>query len=100
MKLITLLFVTITLFGCDTSYKNRYEKFSLFETSKGTLYLLDNTSGETKIINSTELSQKLLTNSIYETDDGKTYKYMGGGKLMDLTVIDTADKFLEKNNLK
>ena len=82
------------------SYKSRHEGFSLFETSKGTVYLLNTTSGETKIIYSTELAPKLVTHSIYETDDGKTYKYMGGGKLMDLTVIDTADKFLERNNLK
>jgi hypothetical protein len=81
-------------------YKSRHEGFSLFETSKGTVYLLNTTSGETKIIYSTELLPKLVKSNIYETDDGKTYKYMGGGKLMDLTVIDTADKFLEKNNLK
>ena len=77
------------------SYKSRHEGFSLFETSKGTVYLLNTTSGETKIIYSTELAPKLVTHSIYKTDDGKTYKYMGGGKLMDLTVIDTADKFIE-----
>lgn len=97
MRYITFLLTTIAISGCDMSYGNQHEGFSLFETSKGTVYLLNTISGETKIIYSTESAPKLVTRSIYEAEDGKTYEYQGAGKLRELTVEEAADKIIEEN---
>ena len=96
MKYITLLLATIALFGCDIAHENRDKSFSLFETSKGTVYLLNTTSGETKIIFSTTSAPKLVMKGIYESEDGKTYEYQGAGKLRELTLQEAVDIIVEK----
>jgi hypothetical protein len=97
MKRIAFLLAIIAVSGCDiSSYGKKHEGFSLFETSKGTVYLLNTTSGETKIIYSTESAPKLAVRGIYKSEDGKTYEYQGSGKLKEMTVQEAADRILEK----
>lgn len=98
MKYITLLLTIVALSGCDMSFGNQHKIFSLFETSKGTVYLLNTTSGETKIIYSKESAPKLMPHTIYESEDGKSYEYLGAGNLKALTVREAADKIIEKYN--
>ena len=96
MKYMTLLLATIAISGCDMPYGNHHERFSLFETSKGTVYLLNTTSGEAKVIYSTESQPKLVASSLYESEDGKTYEYQGAGKLKELSVEEAADRIIDK----
>ena len=96
MKNIILLLATIALFGCDITHENRIKSFSLFETSKGTVYLLNTASGEAKIIYSPTSAPKLIMKGIYESDDGKTYEYQGARKLKELTLREAADIIIEK----
>jgi hypothetical protein len=96
VRYMTLLLTVIAISGCDMSYGNRHANFSLFETSKGTIYLLNTTSGETKIIYSTDSEPKLVTHNIYKAEDGKTYEYQGAGRLRELTIQEAADKIIEK----
>ena len=96
MRYITLLVIIFIISGCDISSGNRHERFSLFETSKGTVYLLNITSGETKIIYSSESAPKLVTQSIYESEDGKRYEYQGAGRLRELTIQEEADILIKK----
>ena len=98
MRYIILLMTTIIISGCDLPYGTQHESFSLFETSKGTVYLLNTASGETKIIYSEESAPKLVAKSIYEAEDGKMYEYLGTGKLRELSIQEAADKIIEKGN--
>ena len=91
-----LLVIIISIFGCNNSSGNRNERFSLFETSKGTVYLLNLTSGETKIIYSNESAPKLVPQSIYESEDGKRYQYQGAGRLKELTMEEAANILIKK----
>ncbi len=98
MKLLTLLFAAIAISGCDiSSYGKKHENFSLFETSKGTVYLLNTTTGESKIIHSNSLPPRLSMHSTYGAEDGKIYEYQGSGKLKELSVREAADKIIEKH---
>jgi hypothetical protein len=96
MKYITLLVITISIFGCNNSSDNRNVRFSLFETSKGIVYLLNLTSGETKIIYPNKSAPKLVLKNIYESEDGKRYQYQGDGKLKELTKEEEDDILIKK----
>ena len=96
MRYIAFFVIIIAIFGCDISSGNRHERFSLFETSKGTVYLLNITSWQTKIIYSNESAPKLVIKSIYESEDEKRYEYQGAGKLRELTMEEEADILIKK----
>ena len=95
MKYILLIPLMFMLGGCDLvgSSGGRY---SLFETSKGVIYRLDTRSGETKIIYSPTGLQKLSKESLIEGENGKTYQYLGNGKLKELSAIEAADLLVDK----
>jgi hypothetical protein len=91
-----LLLATLSLCGCDAPFTHSAGHFALFETSKGTVYRLNTASGETEIIYSSSGKPKLTPQALYESDDGKTYEYLGGGQLKELSLQEAADKIVEK----
>jgi hypothetical protein len=94
-RLILLVLIPLTLCGCDrfASFAGRY---SLFETSKGAVYRLDTTSGKTEVVYSPTGWPKLNAKTLYEGEDGKTYEYLGAGKLKELSTTEAADRIVEK----
>jgi hypothetical protein len=87
--------MSLTLSGCDQfiSFSGRY---ALFETSKGTVYRIDTTSGVTEVVYSPTGQPKLKVTTLYEGEDGKTYEYAGVGMLKELSTREVADRILEK----
>lgn len=98
MRYVRLLLTLVALSGCGMSFGNQHKNFSLFETSKGTVYLLNTATGETKIIYSKDLAPRLILNTVYYSEDGKSYEYLGAGTLKALSVLEAADKIIGKNN--
>lgn len=96
MRYISLLLLTIALCGCDNPLRASTGRFALFETSKGTVYRLDTTSGGTEVIYSPSGWPKLTQKTIYKSEDGKTYEYLGAGKLRELSTAEAADRIIEK----
>ena len=94
-RLILLVLIPLTLGGCDqfVPFSGRY---ALFETSRGTVYRLDTTSGKTEVVYSLTGWPKLNAKTLYEGEDGKTYEYVGAGKLKELSTREAADRIVEK----
>lgn len=40
----------------------------------------------------------LKPKTLYKSEDGKTYEYLGGGKLKELSTTEAADRIIEKYN--
>ena len=96
MKYVLVVLGTILITGCDLQLGAKTGSYSLFETSKGTVYRLNTASGETGIIYSPGGQPKLTAKTLYTSEDGKTYEYLGGGKLKELSTTEAADRIIEK----
>ena len=93
--LILLVLIPLTLGGCDqfVPFAGRY---TLFETSNGTVYRLDTTSGKTEIIYSPFAEPKLNVKTFYSGEGGKTYEYLGAGKLKELSADENIGRLMKK----
>ena len=96
MRYMVLLLLVVAVSGCDKPLGTSAGRFALFETSKGTVYRLNTTSGETEVIYSPEGWPKLTQKTLYMADDDKTYEYLGGGKLRELSTQEAADRIIKK----
>jgi hypothetical protein len=98
MKCVLALLGTILISGCDQQLGAKTGSYSLFETSKGTVYRLNTASGEASLIYSPVGWPKLMPKTLYTSEDGKTYEYLGGGTLKELSTTEAADQIIEKYN--
>ncbi len=98
MKYVLVVLGTILISGCDLPLGAKTGSYALFETSKGTVYRLNTASGEAAIIYSPGGWPKLMPKTLYTSEDGKTYEYLGGGKLKELSTSEAADRLVEKYN--
>ena len=94
MRYALMLALVALTCGCSNPFASG--RFALFETSKGVLYRLDTTSGHAEIVYSPFGMPKLTQQTLYESDDGKTYEYLGAGKLRELSATEIADRLVEK----
>ena len=94
-RLILLVLIPLTLGGCD-QFVTSSGRYALFETSKGTVYRLDTTSGKTEVVYSITGWPELNAMTLYKGEDGRTYEYVGAGILKELSAREAADRFLEK----
>jgi len=95
MRYILFPLLLLIIAGCN-QIGSPTGRYTLFETSKGVVYRLDTISGESEIIYSPTGWPKLSTDTLYEGEDGKTFKYLGGGKLKELSTTEAADILVEK----
>lgn len=98
MKYVLVVLGTILITGCDLQIGAKTGSYALFETSKGTVYRLNTTSGEAGIIYSLDGWPKLMPKTLYKSEDGKTYEYLGGGKLKELSTTEADNRLIEKYN--
>ena len=96
MRYVLLVFFTIALCGCEKPFGASPGRFALFETSKGTVYRLNTSSGDTEVVYSPEGWPKLTPKTLYKAEDDKTYEYLGDGKLKELSTTEAADRIIEK----
>ena len=90
-----ILLLPLTLGGCN-QFVPAAGRYTLFETSKGTVYRLDTTSDKTEVVYSPTGWPKLNAKTFYEGEDGKNYEYLGAGKLKELSTSEVADRLVEK----
>lgn len=96
MKYVLLALCSMALVGCEPPAGPDTGKYALFETSKGTVYRLNTTTGETHVIYSPEGLPALTVKTLYHGDLGKTYEYLGRGELKELSPTEAADRLVEK----
>jgi len=95
MRYVLLLLLPFAICGCNQIVPPA-GRYALFETSKGTVYRLDTISGDTKVVYSPSGWPALSAKTPYKGEDGKTYEYLGAGKLKELTTTEAADRLVEK----
>lgn len=96
MRHTVALLVVLALTACDLSKELNAGKFAIFETSKGVVYRLNTSTGETEIIYSPEGWPTLKAQTLYRGEDDKTYEYLGGGRLKELSTSEVADRLVKK----
>lgn len=74
-----ILMTALILTGCDNTTISESPNFSLFETSAGVVYLLNQNTGELKVIS----SRQAVINSgeVFRDDEGQAFRYLGNGKV-------------------
>lgn len=93
MKLLFLL-AAIVLTGCENTTSSASPNFSLFETSTGVVYLLNQNTGELKVIS----PKQVVVNAgeVFSDDEGQFFKYLGDGQVE--RVDETESLFREYND--
>jgi hypothetical protein len=86
MRFWTLLTVLV-LTGCDNATISASPTFSLFETSTGLVYLLNQDTGELKVVS----SKQTVINSgeVFRDDAGQFFKYLGNGEVDKVDEIES-----------
>lgn len=96
MRNLLVVVGALALAACDGMPHLGVGKYALFETSKGVVYRLDTTSGETEIIYSPDGWPTLKAKTLYYGENEKTYEYLGNGQLRELSTTEAADRLVEK----
>ena len=96
MKYALVVLGTIALTACDEMPRFGAGKYTLFETSRGTIYRLDTATGKTELIYTPGGWTTLKPKTIYYGENEKTYEYLGNGKFKELSTTEAADRLLER----
>ena len=74
-----ILLTALVLTGCDNITISASPNFSLFETSAGVVYLLNQNTGELKVVS----RKQTVINSgeVFRDDEGQFFKYLGNGEV-------------------
>ena len=82
-----ILLAALLLAGCDNTTVSASSNFSLFETSAGVVYLLDQSTGELKVIT----SKQAVINSgeVFRDGEGQFFKYLGNGEVEKVDEIES-----------
>jgi hypothetical protein len=74
-----ILLTSLILTGCDNTTVSAAPNFSLFETSAGVVYLLNQNTGELKVISSEPTV--INTGDVFRDDEGQLFRYLGNGEV-------------------
>ena len=96
MRHVLVVAGALALAACDGLPHLGAGKYELFETSKGVVYRLDTTSGETEVIYSPNGWPTLEATTLYLGENERTYEYLGNGQLKELSTTEAADRLVEK----
>jgi hypothetical protein len=82
-----ILLTAFVLTGCDNTTISASPNFSLFETSAGVVYLLNQNTGKLKVIS----SKQTVINSgeVFRDDEGRFFKYLGNGEVEKVDEIES-----------
>ncbi len=83
-----ILLLALILVGCDNNTYSASPNFSLFETSAGVVYLIDQSTGELKVISP---NQPVIINAgeVFKDDNDEFFKYLGDGKVKQVDEIES-----------
>ena len=83
-----ILLAALVLTGCDNHTFSAAPNFSLFETSAGVVYLLNQNTGELKEVSP---KQVVVINAgeIFKDDEGQFFRYLGDGQVEKVDEIES-----------
>lgn len=82
-----ILLAALVLTGCDNTTFSASSNFSLFETSAGVVYLLNQSTGELKVISPKQAV--INAGEVFRDDEGQFFKYLGNGEVEKVEEIET-----------
>lgn len=74
-----ILLTALVLTGCDNTTMSAAPNFSLFETSAGVVYLLNQNTGELRVISSKPAV--ISSGEVFSDDEGQLFRYLGNGEV-------------------
>lgn len=74
-----ILLTALVLTGCDNTTMSAAPNFSLFETSAGVVYLLNQNTGELRVISSKPAV--IISGEVFRDDEGQLFRYLGNGEV-------------------
>lgn len=74
-----ILLTALVLTGCDNTTMSAAPNFSLFETSEGVVYLLNQNTGELRVISSKQTI--ISSGEVFRDDEGQLFRYLGNGEV-------------------
>lgn len=77
---LCILLAALVITGCDNNTFSSSPNFSLFETSAGVVYLLNQSTGELKEISRSQ-AVVIRTGDVFKDDQGQFFKYLGDGQV-------------------
>ncbi|MGM0564289.1 MAG: hypothetical protein ACQES2_08160 [Pseudomonadota bacterium] len=84
--------MAITLSACDNNTFSDSSIYSLFETSEGVVYLINESTGDLETV-SPKKTTTLHKGEAFMDNEGKVFKYLGDGKVKPAGQADSlADK--------
>jgi hypothetical protein len=83
-----ILLAAMVLTGCDNYTFSAAPSFSLFETSASVVYLINQSTGELKVISP---KQAVIINAgdVFNDDKGRLFKYLGNGQVEKVDEIES-----------
>ncbi|MBW0145896.1 hypothetical protein [Marinobacter arenosus] len=89
-----LLLAVVVFTGCDNTTLTAAPNFSLFETSAGVVYLINQNTGELKVI-PTKHVVVINAGDIFEDDEGHFFQYIGDGQV---ERVDEPEALVQKHS--
>ncbi|WP_150911713.1 hypothetical protein [Marinobacter halotolerans] len=87
-----ILLATVILTGCDNNTFSAAPDFSLFETSAGVVYLIDQNTGELEVIPPKHVVV-INAGEVFKDDEGQFFKYRGDGQV---EKVDETEALVQK----
>ncbi|MCM0611329.1 hypothetical protein KFJ24_02425 [Marinobacter sediminum] len=76
---VWIILMVLAISGCDNNTYSASPGFSLFETSSGVVYLINQSTGELEVISSKK-TLVLSAGQIFRDSKGNFFKYLGDGE--------------------
>ena len=89
-----IFLAAIVLTGCDNYTLSAAPNFSLFETSAGVVYLVNQNTGELKVISPKQVVT-IKAGDVFKDDEGLFFKYLGDGQV---EKVDEVESFAKKHS--
>ncbi|SFM71150.1 hypothetical protein [Marinobacter zhejiangensis] len=91
----SLLLTALILAGCDNTTISAAPNYALFETSEGVVYLINQNTGELKVI-SPARAVVLNHGDVFKDGAGELFRYLGDGNVEPVDGADwSANRSLE-----
>ena len=89
-----IFLVILILAGCDNNTFSTSPNFSLFETSAGVVYLVNQSTGDLKVIFSKH-TVIVQAGEVFKDGEGQFFKYLGDGKVEQ---VEEPESLVQKYN--
>lgn len=85
---LCIIFASLVLVACDNKLPSSMQNHSLFETSEGVVYLLNQTSGDLEVV-SPKQTVIVRKGEVFSDGEGRFFRHLGDGITENVDPIDS-----------